>query len=321
MILPSLRQLEYVVAVADEESFSRAASLCHVSQPGLSTQVRELEDLLGVRLFERGRRKVIVTPAGADVARRARELLSGAQELVEAARGRGRPLVGPLRIGIIPTIAPYVLPSVLPRARSEFPELRAFLREEKTADVVELVTRGTLDVGVVALEADLGSLASRPLFRDDFVLAMPVGHRLASRAAVSEADLAGEKVLLLDDGHCLRDQALAVCDRAGAGENNELRATSLRTLVQMIAGDEGVTLLPQMAVAAEAAPDSGIVVRRFRAPAPHRTIGLVWRASSPRAVELEMLAGVFLEAVEAPPVEASRPRSPRARPRRRRRNG
>jgi LysR family hydrogen peroxide-inducible transcriptional activator len=288
MNLPTLRQLEYAVAVADQGSFSRAAAVCHVTQPGLSTQVRELEELLGVRLFERDRRGVIVTPAGADVVRRARELLTGASELAEAARGRAEPLVGPLRVGVIPTIAPYLLPSALPRVRAAYPRLKLRLREEKTHDVVDLLGRGVLDIGLLALEADTGPMHTLPLFRDEFVLAMPAGHPFSRRDRIDEKDLVGELVLLLDDGHCLRDQALAVCERVGAEETAELRATSLRTLVQMVAGGEGVTFLPQMAIAAEATRDSGVVVRPFRKPVPYRTIGLAWRTSCPRGEEFAL---------------------------------
>ena len=288
--LPTLRQLEYAVAVADEASFSDAASKCHVSQPGLSAQIRELERLLGVRLFDRDRRGVIVTAAGEELVERAREVLASARGLVEGARKRAGPLVGALRLGVIPTIAPYFLPSSLPAVRAKYPELRLQLREEKTEVLLALIAKGKLDAALLALDAQLGDVESAPLFDDAFVLAMPAGHKLAKRARVTERDLEGEHVLLLEDGHCLRDQALAVCDRAGADENADLRATSLSTLVQMVAGGDGVTLLPAIAAPVLAGKGSNLVVRPFRSPAPGRKLGLVWRRGSSRAEELMLLA-------------------------------
>lgn len=288
--LPTLRQLEYVVAIADEGSFGLAASHCHVSQPGLSTQVREVEQLLGVRLFERDRRGVIVTPVGEEVVARSRELLASAREMVEAARRRTAPLTGTLRVGVIPTIAPYWLPAALPAVRRDWPQLKLLLREEKTAVLLDLVQRGKIDVALLAIDVPLGDAETAFLFDDRFVLAMPEDHRLAKRKQVTEADLDGERVLLLEDGHCLRDQAFAVCARAGADEDADFRATSLATLVQMVAGGGGVTLLPEMAEGAMAGAGSGLLARPFRAPAPSRRIGLAWRRGSSRADELRLLA-------------------------------
>ena len=288
--LPTLRQLEYVVAIADEKNFGLAASHCHVSQPGLSTQVREVEQLLGVRLFERDRRGVIVTPVGEDVVERSRALLTAARDLVEAARRRTKPLSGPLRLGVIPTIAPYWLPQALPAVRRDHPELKLLLREEKTSVLLDLVARGKIDVALLAIDVPIGDVETASLFDDRFLLAMPAGHPLARKKQVSEADLDGEHVLLLEDGHCLRDQAWAVCSRAGADEDTDFRATSLATLVQMVAGGDGVTLLPAMAEAAMAGPGSNLVTRPFRSPAPSRRIGLAWRRGSSRADEMRLLA-------------------------------
>lgn len=288
--LPTLRQLEYVVAIADQSTFGAAALHCHVSQPGLSAQVREVERLLGVRIFERDRRGVIVTSAGEEVVGRARTLLAAARELVEFARRRAQPLVGPLRLGVIPTIAPYLLPASLPAVRREYPELKLMLREEKTEVLLSLIAKGQIDAALLALDSSLTEVDSTLLFEDVFVLAMPPGHRLTANKQILEQDLEGERVLLLEDGHCLRDQALAVCDRAGADENADFRATSLATLVQMVAGGDGVTLLPWIAVAALAGPGSSLVVRPFKAPPPGRRIGLVWRRGSWRGDEMERLA-------------------------------
>ena len=293
--LPTLRQLEYVVAVADEKSFGAAASRCHVSQPGLSLQVAEVERLLGVRLFERDRRGVLVTPAGEEVVARARALIESAREIVEIARHRARPLVGRLRLGVIPTIAPYLLPPSLPHVRRDYPELRLTLREEKTEVLVASIEKGTLDVALLALDVGTDRLDSELLFEDEFVLAVPAAHRLAKKKQVVESDLEGERVLMLEDGHCLRDQALAVCSRAGADENADLRATSLATLVPMVAGGDGVTLLPEIAVRQVAARGSGIEVRPFRRPAPRRKIGLVWRRGSSRADEMRLLGRSILK--------------------------
>lgn len=291
--LPTLRQLEYVVAIADEASFGAAASHCHVSQPGLSAQVAEAERLLGVRIFERDRRGVFVTPAGEEVVARARALVAAARELVDVARRRAKPLVGPLRLGVIPTIAPYLLPPALPAVRSAHPELRLMLREEKTDLLLALLAKGRLDAALLALDARLHDVDSVALFDDAFLLAMPPGHRLARKKRIAERDLEGERVLLLEDGHCLREQALAVCNRAGADENADFRATSLATLVQMVAGGDGVTLVPQIAVPAVAGPASGLVVRPFQPPAPGRKLGLVWRRGSSRAEEMRLLARSF----------------------------
>lgn len=286
--LPTLRQLEYVVAVAEHRSFRRAAEACAVSQPALSAQIAQLESTLGVQLFERDRRKVLVTATGAEVVARARATLAAAAEVVEVARTAAQPLSGSLRLGVIPTIAPYLLPVALPAVRAAYPRLRLVLREEQTHAVLAQLDDGRLDAGVLALPVP-GDLAAVTLYREDFVLAAPTRHPLAQRTRLREADLAGEDVLLLEDGHCLRDQALAVCSHAGSHEVAELRATSLPTLVQMVAADQGVTLLPEMAAAVLAGRGSGVAATRM-SPPPGREVGLVWRMSSARGRELGLLA-------------------------------
>ncbi len=288
-MLPTLRQLEYAVAVADHRSFHAAARACHVSQPGLSAQLQQLEALLGVRLFERDRRKVLPTAAGEEIVRRAREVLAAAGLLVEAARVHGRPLSGRIRLGVIPTVAPYLLPRALPRVCERYPELAFQLHEGRTADLLERLGRGELDLLLLALEARLGAVETLPLFRDPFVVALPADHRLAKRRRLGEDELAGEPILLLEDGHCLREQALVYCNQIGAEEQGDFRASSLPTLVQMVAGGAGVTLLPELALAVEGKVENLAVVP-FRKPAPHRTIGLAWRPSSPCADEYRLLA-------------------------------
>jgi LysR family hydrogen peroxide-inducible transcriptional activator len=290
MIRPTLRQLEYIVAVADQRHFSRAAEACFVTQPALSTQVRELESLLDLQIFERDSRRVLVTPAGAELVERARKILVEVDEFVEAARVAQQLLYGTLRVGVIPTVAPYLLPRVLPKMRRKHRELRLLLREDHTERIVAELEAGRLDVLLLALEAELGNAQTLPLFRDDFLVVMPRNHPLARKKSLRQEDLKGRQVLLLEDGHCLRDQALAVCNAQGASELGDFRATSLSTLTQMVTSGEVMTLLPELALGVETRGRPELAVRPFRPPAPHRTIGLAWRPSSPREEEFHALA-------------------------------
>ena len=293
MIRPTLRQLEYIVAVADERHFGRAAEACFVTQPALSAQVRELESLLDLQIFERGGRRVLVTPAGAGLVERARGILVEVDEFVEAARVARRPLCGTLRVGVIPTVAPYLLPRVLPRLRRKHKELRLLLREDHTVRIVAGLEAGHLDVLLLALEAELGNAQTLPLFRDEFFAVMPADHALARKKRLRLEDLDGRQVLLLEDGHCLRDQALAVCSAQGASELGDFRATSLSTLTQMVTDGDVMTLLPELALGVETRGRRDLAVRPFRPPVPHRTIGLAWRSSSPREEEFQSLAHSF----------------------------
>jgi len=291
----TLRQLQYVVAVADTLSFREAAALCHVSQPALSTQLAQLEEAIGVRLFERDRRGVLPTNAGKDVVDRARRLLLDTEALVAAAKTSADPLESTLRLGIIPTVSPYLLPSVTPALRKAFPLLKAVWVEDKTANLVAALEAGTLDAALVALEAELGSeLDHETVAVDPFVLATRKGDPLGQRAApVERTELREVDVLLLDDGHCFRDQALSFCSRVKAHEL-EFRATSLSTLAQMVAGGSGVTLLPQLAVATEASR-ARLQTRAFASPAPSRTIAFVWRKRSPLGPSLHRLSKLVHE--------------------------
>jgi LysR family hydrogen peroxide-inducible transcriptional activator len=292
----TLRQLQYVAAVAETRSFRRAAERCHVSQPSLSAQVAEAERGLGVRLFERDRRGVLVSAPGEALLARARQVLLAAEDLVEAARRLADPLAGTLRVGVIPTIGPYVLPGVVPALRAAFPRLQLVWAEDKTAPLVRRVSAGELDAALVARESDLGDLEHEPLAEDRFVLAAPEGHPLARAGGpVRASALEGEKVLLLDDGHCLREQALAFCGRAGAEELG-YRATSLSTLVQMVAGGAGVTLLPAVAVEAEGTR-ARVRIRELGAPCPRRTIALAWRRGAALAEALRAVAATMREAM------------------------
>ena len=278
----TLRQLQYVLAVAELRSFRRAAEACAVAQPSLSAQIAQLESVLGVRVFERLPRGVVVTDAGGAVVDRARRTLVEADDLVAIAERARDPLAGTLRIGVIPTIAPYLLPEVALLLRKKLPRLHLVWIEEKTHALVERALSGDLAACIVALESDLGELEAESLGRDPFLLAVPAGHKLAlgrGAAHARAAQLEGETVLLLDDGHCFRDQAFAVCQRVGADEAS-VRATSLSTLAQMVAGGAGVTLLPAIAVSTENRA-RGLVVRSFGPRGPSRTLALAWRKTSP----------------------------------------
>lgn len=288
----SLRQLEYVVAVADLLGFRRAAEHCHVSQPALSAQIQQLEDVLGVKLFERDKRRVMLTAAGEDLVTRARRVLTEAGDILSAAARLSDPFSGSLHLGVIPTIAPYVLPEVVPALTKKYPRLQLRLREEKTELLVRALNEGRLDTALLALEADLGDLEHVVIAEDPFVVAAPPGHSLAKKKQVQLRDLDEEEVLLLEDGHCFRGQALALCTRVGAREV-DFRATSLTTLAQMVmAGDSGITLLPSLSVPLENRLGQ-LVVRPFSDPAPNRTLVLVWRPGYPRADALRELAGTL----------------------------
>jgi LysR family transcriptional regulator, hydrogen peroxide-inducible genes activator len=285
----TLRQLQYVVAVADTKSFRGAAAVCHVSQPSLSSQIAQVEGALGAALFERDRRGVLLTPAGEDLVERARNLLRDADDLVATSQRYADPLSGTLRFGVIPTISPYVLPDVAPVLRKTFPRLSLIYREDKTMTLVEKLEQGELDTALLALEANLGDLAHETIIDDPFMLAVARNHRFAERKKpVTMADLEGENVLLLDDGHCLREQALSFCQRAKA-EELEFRATSLATLCQMVAGGAGVTLLPTLAIATENRRGNFSVIP-FSKPKPGRTLVLAYRQANPARETLSAIA-------------------------------
>ncbi|HEY4240734.1 MAG TPA: hydrogen peroxide-inducible genes activator [Kofleriaceae bacterium] len=292
----SIRQLESLVAVADHGTFRRAATSLGISQPALSAQVAAAEVALGLQVFERDRRSVLVTSAGEDVIGRAREALAAVDAVGDAARRRGEPLVGPLRLGVIPTIAPYWLPPLLPAVRKRFAKLELILREDQTARLLAQLHAGSLDLAFLALPVP-GDFTTAPIAFEHFVFAAPRASPLATTGTVTERVLDDQTVLLLEDGHCLRDQALAVCNRGGAVESMEVRATSLPTLVQMVAGGLGVTLLPESAAAALVLPKGPVALAPFAKP-PGRTIGLAWRTSSARLREFRLLADVMRAAAE-----------------------
>ncbi|SDF94201.1 DNA-binding transcriptional regulator OxyR [Dyella sp. 333MFSha] len=288
----NLRDLQYLVALAEYRHFGRAAEASFVSQPTLSTQIRKLEDELGVALVERTPRKVLLTETGGEIARRARGVLSQIDEIKSIAQRTRDPESGTIRLGIFPTLGPYLLPHVIPQLRARFPRLELLLREEKTEQVLHMLREGTLDAGILALPVHDDSLHVEFLFEEPFVLAVPSGHALAGRVALRMDDLSDQNLLLLEDGHCLRDQALEVCHLAGAGEKTGFRATSLETLRQMVSANVGITLLPALAVQAPVAQSPNVDLIAFEAPAPSRRIAMLWRKSSAMTPFFEALAGI-----------------------------
>ncbi|GJD74560.1 LysR substrate-binding domain-containing protein [Methylobacterium goesingense] len=287
----SLRDLEYVVAVADEMHFGRAAERCNISQPTLSVQVRKLEDLLGIALFERSNRRVMLTPAGQTIVRQARIVIAEAQRLLAlASEGRGAPLTGRLVLAAIQTLGPYLFPLILRTLRQEFPLLALALSEARTAEILEGLRNGRIDAALVSLPVPASGLTVSPLFVEPFLLACPAEHPLARGGALRATDIAGPDLLLLDEGNCLRDQTVAAC---GAGSAAGRHATSLETLRSMAAAGAGYTLLPALAVPAGPDPSGLTVTRSFDVDGPGRTVALAWRTSDPRADGLAHLAAFF----------------------------
>ncbi len=282
VIQMNLRDLRYLVALADERHFGRAAERCHVSQPTLSAQLRKLEDYLGVPLIERQPRRVSMTETGEKVVARARRLLQETDAIVELCRADRDPLAGELRLALIPTVGPYLLPRVITRLKRALPRLKLLLYEYQTAQLLEKLRDGDIDLGILALPLPTDGLESRPLYEEPFVLAAPDSHRLAKRDKVRVDDLKNETLLLLEDGHCLRDQALEVCSRIRVNEEEDYRATSLETLRQMVAAGHGITLLPHLATIGprrHARPE-GTSLRASRAGPQHR--GRVAQVYDPR---------------------------------------
>ena len=289
----NLRDLRYLIALADLRHFGRAAEACHVSQPTLSTQVRKLEEELGVALVERAPRQVMLTPAGRDIVERARRILADVEQMRETARRATDPEAGTVRLGIFPTLGPYLLPHVVPGLRARFPRLELLLVEEKTEVLLAMLRDGRLDAAVLALPLHEDWIEAEFLFEEPFMLAVPATHPLAHRHGLRLADLSDQHLLLLEDGHCLRDQALEVCTLSGAGEKEGFRATSLETLRQMVAAGVGITLLPMLAVKPPVTPSPDLALVDFKAPAPSRRVALVWRKSSAMAAMLRQLAQVL----------------------------
>ena len=277
-----LKDLRYLTALADTGHFGHAAAACFVSQPTLSAQLRKLEDYLGVQLIERQPRHALLTEAGAAVAARARQIVATSDEIVRLARDWRDPLAGSLRVAMLPTVGPYLLPQVMMRLRKALPRLELLLFEYQTAPLLQRLRGGELDLGIIALPAPEPGFESLALYDEPFLLAVPENHRLAARRQVQISDLGDEPLLLLDEGHCLRDQALAVCARSRAHEKQDFRATSLETLRQMVAAGAGVTLLPALACRGAYSATAGLRLLNLVKPVPARHIGAVWRPSTAR---------------------------------------
>jgi LysR family hydrogen peroxide-inducible transcriptional activator len=290
----TLRQLRYFEALARHRHFGRAAEDCGISQPALSMQIRELEQSLGAALVERRPNEVVLTELGSEIARRAEQLLTGASDLVDFAKHKQKVLTGVLRLGVIPTIAPYLLPRVLPAVQKQYPELKLELRETQTDILLDELGRGMLHLLILALPAGDGEIETLRLLNDPFLLAVPADDPLPPKTRVNAHDVSQRQLILLEEGHCLRDQALAFCSM----QNNEtpagLGATSLSTVMQMVANGYGATLLPRIAVDAGLA-DKRVKLLRFADPEPSRSIGLAWRRTSPRKVDFLALAQVITQ--------------------------
>ena len=290
-----LKDLRYLVALADERHFGRAAQRSFISQPTLSAQLKKLEAYLGVQLIERQPKVVTLTAAGEQVVARARRILEASDEVITLARSHRDPLAGKLRIAFLPTIGPYLLPRVAPKIRKAAPRLELRLYEYQTAPMLEKLRAGEIDMGILALPVELDGLESRLLYEEPFTVALPERHRLAKRATIRVPDLENETLLLLEDGHCLRDQALEVCSRGALHESQDFRATSLETLRQMVATGSGITLLPELASRGAYGNARGVVTRPFAKPVPVRRIGAVWRKTSARGAAIQAVGNVIAE--------------------------
>jgi LysR family hydrogen peroxide-inducible transcriptional activator len=301
--LPTLRQLAYLVELSGRLNFRAAAEAQFVTQSTLSAGIKELERLLGVQLVERDKRHVRITAAGEDVVARGRELLAAATDLAEAARSATRPLSGPLRLGAIPTIAPFLLPSVLPALRQAYGELKLYLREDLTDRLIERLREGGLDVALIALPFDTGDLYVRELFKDELAFVGREADLAVREKNVALRSIDTSDILLLEEGHCLRDHAIAACGPRRARSESRVAATSLTTLIQMVEGGLGVTLLPGIALDAGILRGTRLVARPLSPPAPSRTLALVARRTSPRRRDADLLADFLID---------HRRRSPRA---------
>ena len=287
----TLKQLRYFSALSETLHFGRAAKLCNVSQPALSMQIKDLEAHLGVTLVERGSTKLLLTGEGQEIAKRAHDILMSVQDLTELALHHHHPLSGRLRFGVIPSIGPYLLPKLLPDIHQTYPDLALSLRESQTHVLLDELAEGHLDLLVLALPVEPDDIATLSLFDDRFSVALPRQHALVERETITQEELSEEHLLLLEEGHCLRDQALAICKTA---KTDEFRASSLATVVQMVANGYGVTILPALSLATEVGDPGPIRIVPFPDPVPFRTIGLAWRRSSPHEKEFIEL-GRFIQ--------------------------
>jgi LysR family hydrogen peroxide-inducible transcriptional activator len=289
----NLKDLKYLVALADTGHFGKAAERTFVSQPTLSAQLKKLEEYLGVKLVERQPNNVQLTDVGKEVVVRARRMLAEGDEIIALARNNTDPLSGKLRMALIPTIGPYLLPRVMQKIRKTLPNLSLMLYEHQTEPLLKRLRDGEIDLGIMALPTAPDGLEVRELYTEAFTLALPNGHALAQKSAIRAQDLKGHTLLLLEDGHCLRDQALEVCSRVDIREPEDFRATSLETLRQMVVAGLGITLLPETAVESPFGSQRGLTIRQFAKPAPSRNVGAVWRKSSTRVAAIAAVCGIL----------------------------
>jgi len=293
----TLKHLKYFIALAELKHFGHAAQACFVTQPTLSAAIKELEDILGLQLFERTRRSVLLTPQAHDILERAKEIVLQADALMELAHAKGKPLQGELRVGVIPTIAPYLLPNLMTKVRSAYPDLVLYLKEDQTERLLNALHDGQLDLLILALPYEHDGIDSQVFMQDPFYCALTPDHHLAKKKTIRNQDLFEENLLLLEEGHCLRDHALAACSWPKNKNANEFAATSLSTIVQMVANGLGLTLLPEMAVRAGITQGTGLKTIALDQDSPPRDIGLVWRKTSGRCDEFRMLADFLKEAL------------------------
>ncbi|HEY0315594.1 MAG TPA: hydrogen peroxide-inducible genes activator [Sphingomonas sp.] len=294
---PTLKQLQYLVALQEHGHFGNAAEACFVTQSTLSAGLRELESLIGLTLVERTRRVVRFTPVGDRIVAQARRVLAEAETLTDLARAAGKPLSGDLRMGVIPTIAPFLLPRLLPKLRADWPDLKLYLREEVTAQACDSLQRGRLDCVLLALPYRCGDVDSADLFEDRLFVAIARAEAPPGNDPISPESIDEHRLLLLEDGHCLKDHALAACNRPEIASEAAMLGTSLHTLVQMVDNGLGLTLLPEMAIAAGILNGTNVVTRPLAAERPSRRIALAWRKGSPRAKEFQLLAGALAKAL------------------------
>jgi len=291
----SLKQLRYLEAVARLKHFGRAAEQCAVTQPALSMQIQELEKQLGVELMERSRNGVMLTEAGREIAGRASRILAETRDIVDFARRQGNVLAGPLHLGVIPSVAPYVLPALLPLVRDKYPDLDLHLRETQTHHLVDELLDGGLDLLLLALPVENPEVETIKLFNDRFLLAMPKSRRVPNRIRATPDLLQQDRLLLLEEGHCLRDQALSFCNLRRIDNIDTFGASNLSTIVQMVANGLGMTLLPELSIKLECRQDD-IKLMRFTDPQPRRVVGLAWRRSSPRKRHFVELGKLIISA-------------------------
>lgn len=295
MHLPSLKQLQYLLAVVELRHFGKAADRCFVTQSTLSTGIQELETQLGTQLLERTKRKVTPTPMGLELAEKARQILELSSALVETAQATHEPLSGPLRLGVIPTIGPFLLPRILPPIRERFHALQLYLIEDQTAKLLQRLNSGELDCAILALPYDVGRVEYEVFLKETFWVALPINHPLAGSGPIPSIDLPPDELLLLEEGHCMRNHALSACHRSGLQRSAAFQGTSLYTLLEMVAGGQGITLLPAMAIASGLVNQDRIRLRPLAEQGPHREIGLAWRTTYHRKKDLGLLAKTLHE--------------------------